>query len=329
MHLKRYRKATVREALRAVRDELGPDALVLSTELIASGGWRGWLGAREVQVTAGAAREVSADRPAAAERRHSDTDPGRSSVVARLLASGVNRALAESVALSMPPAECRGASLSTLTRALAAQLIDAVAGDEAFARVEVFVGPPGVGKTTTIAKIAAQERAKGRALGMIAADAFRAGAVEQLRVYADVIGAPFKVARNTEELDKALTAGRHSLLVDTAGRSPSDGGVRDLLRLIGRRRGVRTHLVIAADTSAASARRIFDTYQDARPDRLIITKLDEAESISPLLGVVRERGLPISYFTGGQRVPEDLDRATAELLAGAVLRDSLSYERAS
>jgi flagellar biosynthesis protein FlhF len=319
MHLKRYRKASVREALRAVRDELGADALVLSTELIASAGWRGWLGAREVQVTAGAARDVSADRPAGAERRQPDTDPGRGNVVARLVASGVDRALAESVALTMPPAECRGASLSTLTRALAAQLRGATAGDEAFARVEVFVGPPGVGKTTTIAKIAAQERAKGRALG----------AVEQLRVYADVIGAPFKVARNTEELDKALTAGRHSLLVDTAGRSPSDGGVRDLLRLIGRRRGVRTHLVIAADTSAASARRIFDTYQDARPDRLIITKLDEAESISPLLGVVRERGLPISYFTGGQRVPEDLDRATAELLAGAVLRDSLSYERAS
>ncbi len=324
MYLKKFRKPTVQDALRAVREELGPNALVLSTELVSSTGWRGWLGAREVQVTAGAAREMSESRPPASERRRADTGTGRDAIVARLVAGGVERALADEVAAGMPPAECRGASLASLTRALATHLTDAAAGHEAFARVEVFVGPPGVGKTTTLAKIAAQTRAReGRALGMVAADAFRAGAIEQLRVYADVIGSPFKVARTTEELDKALMSSRQPLLVDTAGRSPSDGGVRELLRLVGRRRGVRTHLVMAADTSAASARRIFDTYQDARPDRLIVTKLDEAESLSPLLSVARERGLPISYLTSGQRVPEDLDRATAALLADAVLRDPL------
>jgi flagellar biosynthesis protein FlhF len=328
MYLKRYRKATVREALRAVREELGADALVLNTELVASSGWRGWLGAREVQVTAGAARQAAEDRSPASERRRADTVPvaatGREGIVARLVAGGVDRDLAEQVAAGMPPAECRGASLASLTRALSTHLADATACDDAFARVEVFIGPPGVGKTTTIAKIAAQTRAReGRALGMVAGDAFRAGAIEQLRVYAEIIGAPFKVARTTEELDKALASSRQPLLVDTAGRSPSDGGVRELLRLVGRRRGVRTHLVMAADTSAATARRIFDTYQDARPDRLVVTKLDEAESLSPLLGVARERGLPISYLAAGQRVPEDLERATAALIAGAVLRDPL------
>jgi flagellar biosynthesis protein FlhF len=332
MNVKQYREPTVREALRAVREELGPDALVISTELVASAGWRGWLGAREVRVTAGATPVTSESRTAAVDRRHTDTvagpAQGRESIVARLVAGGVARAMAEQVAAAMPSAECRGASLATLTRALATNLGDMAAGDEPFARVEVFVGPPGVGKTTTIAKIAAQTRAReGRALGMVAGDAFRAGAIEQLRAYAEIIGAPFKVARTTRELDKALSSSRHPLLVDTAGRSPSDGGVRDLLRLVGRRRGVRTHLVMAADTSAATARRIFDTYQDARPDRLVVTKIDEAESLSPLLGVVRERGLPISYLTAGQRVPEDLDRATAALIAGAVLRDPLDLER--
>jgi flagellar biosynthesis protein FlhF len=165
---------------------------------------------------------------------------------------------------------------------------------------------------------------------MVAADAFRAGAIEQLRIYAQIIGAPFRIARTPEELDAALTGGRQTLLVDTAGRSPSDPVVRDTLRMLGRRRGVRTHLVMAADTSAATARRVFDAYHDAHPDRLVITKLDEAETLSPLIPVLNERQIPISYFTAGQRVPEDLDRATPQLLAAAVLRERQSpYARVS
>jgi len=94
--------------------------------------------------------------------------------------------------------------------------------------------------------------------------------------------------------------------------------------MLGRRKGVRTHLVMAADTSAATARRIFDAFQRARPDRLIITKIDEAETIAPLLQVLNERQIPISYLTAGQRVPEDLSRATSMLLAAAVLPDRQS-----
>jgi flagellar biosynthesis protein FlhF len=325
MYLRRYRKPTVREALRAVREELGPDALVLATELVAAQGWRGWLGLREVQVTAGAERGVSDGRASGPERRRADTDAVRDGVVARLTASGIDPALAEAVAHGLAPAERRGVSLPALRRGLAEQLAGLVAGDGPHARVEVFVGPPGVGKTTTIAKIAAQARARhGRAPGMVAADAFRAGAVEQLRVYADVIGAPFRIARTADELDKALDGGRQTLLIDTAGRSPADACVRDLLRLVGRRRGVRTHLVLAADTSAVSARRIFDTYQDARPERLVITKLDEADTVSPLVSVIQERQVPVSYLAAGQRVPEDLDCATPALLASALLRDRQS-----
>jgi flagellar biosynthesis protein FlhF len=322
MYSKQYRKPSVREALKAAREELGADALVLSTDLVAVDGWRGWLGAREVQMTAAVDRTVSESRPPRKRSRQPDTDPVRDGLVARLVASGVDPALAALVAQSVPDAECRGATIAGLRRALAALLGPLTAGDEDFARAEVFIGPPGVGKTTTIAKIAARERAgHGRALGMVAADGFRAGAVEQLRIYATIIGSPFKVARNAEELDKALSNSRQPLLVDTAGRSPNDPAVRDLLQLLGKRRLVRTHLVMAADTSTNSARRILDAYDGARPDRLVITKIDEAESLNPLLAVLRERPLPVSYITAGQRVPEDLDRATPALLASAMLRE--------
>ncbi len=333
MFLKQYRNASVREALRAARADLGPDALVLSTEMVAARGWRGWLGVREVQITAAIDR-VSAVRPAAVESRPTDTasaqpvldrsDATRGELVARLVACGLDRPIAEAVAAGIPDEDCRGTSVAGLRRALAAELEALTAGEEPFARAEVFVGPPGVGKTTTIAKIAARERARhGRLLGMVAADGFRAGAVEQLRTYADIIGAPFRVARTADELNAALNARlQQPLLVDTAGRSPRDAAVRDVLQVLARRRHVRTHLVLAADTSASAARRIFDLYREAKPERLVVTKLDEADSIAPLVGLIRDRHLPVSYITAGQQIPEDLDRATAPLLASAVLAEA-------
>ena len=320
MNVKRYRRATVQEALRAVAADLGSDALVVSTQLVPRQGWRGWLGMREVLMTASADRPVSVNRPqsAAPEAGEPEPDPVTDGLVARLMASGVDRTLAESAVRALPESERRHPSTGAMCQALAGELAPIVASDDGYARAEVFIGPPGVGKTTTIAKIAARERAsRGRKLGMLAADGFRAGAVEQLRTYANIIGSPFRVARTMEELDKALTAARQTVLVDTAGRSASDPAVRDLFTALRGRRQVRTHLVLAADTSAASARRIFDAYEDARPDRVVLTKLDEAECLSPLVGVLRDRGVPISYICGGQRIPEDLASATPALIAEA------------
>jgi len=156
----------------------------------------------------------------------------------------------------------------------------------------------------------------------VAADAFRAGAIEQLRRYAEIIGSPFRVARSGEELDAALDAARRIALIDTAGRSPADTHLTDLFEVLDRKAGVRTHLVLAADTSAAAARRIFDRYAPLKPARVVITKLDETDSVMPLLGVVRQRGLPVSYLAAGQRVPDDLCRATPANLAAQFLRES-------
>jgi flagellar biosynthesis protein FlhF len=184
----------------------------------------------------------------------------------------------------------------------------------------VFVGPPGVGKTTTIAKIAAQACAnQGLRLNLVAADGFRAGAIEQLRSYATIVGAPFRVARSADELDRALTGTRQPALIDTAGQTIPDAGMLELVEVLGRRRGARTHLVLAADTSAATARRLLDRYARLSPARVVITKLDEADSVMPLVDTLRERGLAVSYLTAGQRVPEDLERATPASLAARLL----------
>lgn len=322
MHLRRFRSANVRDALRAVRDELGPEALVLSQQMVPAAGWRGLVGVREVEITAAADRPASAERPEASAHRH-QAPRGTESATAHLAATGLDRALAEEIVASLPARVRRAPTTSALKAALASRLAPIAATDEAYAHVEVFVGPPGVGKTTTVAKIAAQERARrGTRLGLIAADGYRVGAVEQLRTYADILDAPFHVARTADDLGITLeTRHRMPVLVDTAGRSPSEQASRDLFRLLRRSAGVRTHLVLPAATSVDGVRRILDGYADARPSRLVFTRLDEAGSLSPLVGLLCERQIPVSYLGTGQRVPDDLTRATAEILAASVIGD--------
>ncbi|MGH9370930.1 MAG: hypothetical protein ACRD15_05310 [Vicinamibacterales bacterium] len=321
MHLKKYRRPTMKDALRAVREELGPAALVLSTELVPVPGVKGWFGAREVEVTAAAERiPVSEFRPSAPGGDGREELRAGREIVARLQAGGMDAALAREVAGALPAGRKRAVSTDTLRRALADQIAPVAAADEPYAAIEVFVGPPGAGKTTTIAKIAAQERARhGRKLGLLAADGFRVGAVEQLRMFAEILGAPFATARSPQELELALEHTRRPLLLDTAGRSPRDDASREMFRVLAHRRDVRTHLVMPAATSPSIARRTLERFQDARPSRVVLTKLDESDGIAPLLGIVRESGIPLSYLGTGQSVPADLQRATPAAIAAWVM----------
>ncbi|HEY3380301.1 MAG TPA: hypothetical protein VGK32_00955 [Vicinamibacterales bacterium] len=316
---------TVREALARVRADLGPSALVLSTRMVAKRGVSGWMGGREIEVTA------AVDRPSVSENRPAD-GAGRpkapaadNEIIARLVAAGVDAELARRVYEAVPRSGRRGASVPTIRRALAQCLGSMAAGSDSLVPVEVFVGPPGAGKTTTIAKIAAQERAAhGRRLGLVAADGYRVGAVEQLRLYADIIGSSFRVVRAPSEIEQVFAKPSSCpVLVDTAGRSPRDRAAREMFDLLAGRRGVRTHLVVPATTSSDALDRLLDSFELARPDCVALTRLDEAGSISPLLRTLREHQLAISFLGTGQRVPEDLARATPPVLAACVLGEEL------
>jgi flagellar biosynthesis protein FlhF len=333
--LKRYQRETVQEALRAVREDLGPHALVLSTRMVTAAGMRGWMGRRVVEVTA------AAERPGVSESRHLDArdlfeqrpvsreQQAIEGIAARLEASGLDAMLAREIAQAHPRDLRRGASAETLRRTLAEHLAPLAAQDKGYAPVEVFVGPPGVGKTTTIAKIATRERAlNGKRLGLVAADGFRVGAVEQLRLYADILGAPLTVARTPGELEDALRSNskaRRPLLVDTAGRSASDEMSRDMLRVLASRSDVRTHLVVSADTPLATMRRVMERFELAKPSRLVLTKVDEADSLGPVIQLLRECGLPVSYLGTGQNVPEDLQPATPRALAAWAAGDGVRH----
>jgi flagellar biosynthesis protein FlhF len=330
MHLKRYRRPTLKDALRAVREDLGPEALVLSAHEVASDGIRGLVGSREIEVTAAAERHpVTAGRHLAPEipgavTARSNATRAIDEITARLEASGLAPELAREIAAAHPVHRRRGADADSLRATLARELTPLASGEEPYAAIETFVGPPGVGKTTTIAKIAAQARARhGQRLSLLAADGFRVGAIEQLRLYADIIGSPFAVARTPDELCRVLDGPRRPMLVDTAGRSPSDDAAQRMFTVLAQRDDVRTHLVLPATASPKTAERLVERFADARPSRVVLTRLDEADGIAPLLGVLRARGLSLSFVGTGQHVPADLRRATPEALAGWVLGEPL------
>jgi len=349
METTRFRGQTLEDAVAAACVAHGAEADIVATQLVAARGLRGLVGLREVEVTvamtAAGPHQASVRRPAAVasdaapsigattagasvlERlgigaRRGAPAPASSRpdpLVAQLLSTGLDPDLAARVARAVPRGPRRTASAAAIEAALATELGGLVSGDEPFAPVELFVGPPGAGKTTTIAKIAARERAtRGRKLSLLAADGFRVGAVEQLRLYADLIGSPFAVARTPAEIERSLVATASPILVDTAGRSLGDARALEVAERLSSLPGVRTHVVLPAGSSVRQAARLLDAY-GARARRVVLTRLDEGDSVAPLLKLIAERDLTLSYLGTGQRVPEDLERASGAALAGHIL----------
>lgn len=190
-------------------------------------------------------------------------------------------------------------------------------------RLVALVGPTGVGKTTTIAKLAANYRLRERRhVGLITVDTYRIAAVEQLRTYADIIDLPMQVVSSPREMREAVRRldGLDLILMDTAGRSPRDEiKIQELKAFLSEAGADDVFLVLSSVTGARVLEQTAQQFAAAGVTGLILTKLDEASSLGNLVPLVRSSRLPLAYLTNGQNVPDDIELASADRLAASIL----------
>ncbi len=190
-------------------------------------------------------------------------------------------------------------------------------------KAHIFVGPTGVGKTTTIAKLAARFALKDRRpVKLLTIDTYRIAAAEQLRTYGDIIGIPVRIVFTLDELESAIreSAADEVLLIDTTGHSHRRiGEYGELSRFARGNSSLQKHLVLSCTTRQEALREIVSSFSVFEPDRLLFTKLDECSSFGAIFNEVVRLGIPLSYLTNGQDVAEDLIVPNASTLADLLM----------
>lgn len=190
--------------------------------------------------------------------------------------------------------------------------------------VIALVGPTGVGKTTTVAKLASIGKlVKGENVALITADTYRIGAIDQLKAFADIASIPLSVVYTPDEMIAAIKkfSNYDTIYIDTVGRSQRKADkLMELGRFIDAADPNEVHLVVSANFSLNTVRDIYKKFRSLKPNRLLITKTDEAVSLGMLLSLVGDSGLPFSFITNGQSVPDDIEPASGEKFAKMIYK---------
>ncbi len=350
MRVRKFSGKTAGEALRKVKEALGADALILSNRPVAGG----------VEITALASDDAAVlSQPVQAEEPQIDRaemaeimdeirtmrsmleeqlagfawgdmerrDPVKVSAMRKVLGAGFSPRLSRQMMDKMPPLKSEREAIEWIKTALVRNL--AVANPEAdiVDRGGVFalVGPTGVGKTTTTAKLAARcvVRHGAGKLALVTTDSYRIGAYEQLRIYGRILGVPVHAVKDAAELNLILheLKDKHLVLIDTIGMSQKDQKVLDQVAMLsGCEADVERVLLLNATSSGETLDDVVRAYRGRDLSGCILTKVDEAIGMGSALDVVMRNRLVLHFIANGQRVPEDLHAANSKYLIDRAFR---------
>jgi flagellar biosynthesis protein FlhF len=371
MKIKRFQAADVRQAIREVRDVLGPDAVILSNtrvdggiEIVAATDYdetqfRRQSGTADmnkpqqprVEINPSTEERFAQPKPAPAENIWSQEptlvqmrreiaslrdmlqnqlsdltwkdmerqSPTQMQLLKRFLRMGVDVEIAKAITAQMAGLDDLDMAWRQSMGRLASQL--RLSEDDFLTQGGIYalVGPTGVGKTTTIAKLAARCALKhgARHVALVTTDSYRIGGQEQLRSYARILGVPIRVARTHDELKDTLAdlLDRRFILIDTAGMNQRDMKLSEKFALLKQQSPrVKTLLTLSANTQASGMDDIIKAFSHLDLSGCILTKTDETSSLGGALSAMIRHQLPMAFVTNGQQVPEDLSMARPNTL---------------
>jgi len=340
MQIKRFEAPDMQQALRRVKETLGPEAIILSTKSLKKPNGRTRASSQmAVEVVAAIDHPpANAAKPAkkvaplwlslAAKKKESfspSEDPFFERICSAGLAPDFVHRLREELKTWLKESRAERNS-ETYRNYLQWKFMDAVevtGVDLGVGKVWSFIGPTGVGKTTTLAKLAAHFNLQlKKRVTLVTVDTYRIGAIDQLSTYSRILSLPLEIASGREELGEILRRNRQQdlVLIDTAGRNPYQvEQLEELKNILSVDRRMENHLVLSATTKDYDLAQIAERFSLLPIQSYIFTKIDETEEFTSLFNQLLRFRRPLSYLTNGQRVPEDIELATKGRVAHLVL----------